>query len=227
VPGWWAGRGGAPGGPWAPDGACGPTGTCGPRGGSAEPGARASRGRSSRPCGEYTVVGFSTWSRRERGPVSRADCPAPPEGEPTRRGSRSRSSETASRSWWAAWLRGFAACADRRARRGVPPLAKANATRTTRPAAARPRPTGRPMVAICPVGCLLVRRLVMPAPARNAPSMTSTAPATATGVTSRTLAVAGSERTDQRSHRGYRPASHMSRSAPDDLPCPSGDTLLQ
>jgi hypothetical protein len=54
----------------------------------------------------------------------------------------------------------------------------------------------------------------MLAPTRKAPSMIITAP----GAMSRTLTAAESERTAQRSHRGYRPASHMSRSAPGDLP---------
>jgi hypothetical protein len=45
---------------------------------------------------------------------------------------------------------------------------------------------------------------------KMAPSMTVTAAATDKMVTSRTLlVVAELERTAQRSHRGYRPASHM------------------
>ncbi len=54
-------------------------------------------------------------------------------------------------------------------------------------------------------------------PARSAPSTTITAPATAPVVTSRPLVVAVSERTAQRLHRGYRPASRMGRSAHHDL----------
>jgi hypothetical protein len=61
-----------------------------------------------------------------------------------------------------------------------------------------------------PAGCLVKIRMAVPRITRKAPSMTVTAPATDKVMTSRTLlAVAVSERTAQRSHRGYRPASHM------------------
>jgi hypothetical protein len=58
---------------------------------------------------------------------------------------------------------------------------------------------------------------------KMAPTMTVTAAATARMVTSRTLlVVAELERTAQRSHRGYRLASHMARC--DHFRTPSGDS---
>jgi hypothetical protein len=225
VPGWYGGRGGAPA---RPGGAWDPWGPCGQELSGAPPdsGVRASRGMSSRPPGEYTVVGLSTCSRSRRGraAASRSGRPAVPAGAPTRTRSWSCSPETAARRWWPAWPRDFAACAERRLDDlYLLPLRRAHTRRMTRPAAMRPRPTGRPRVAMRPLGCLLPRRLVMLAPRLNAPSKTSTAPATAPGRTSRALRVAESERTAQRSHRAHRPASHMSRSARHFWP--RGDTL--
>ena len=58
--------------------------------------------------------------------------------------------------------------------------------------------------------CLVTSRMTTLASTRMAPSMTVTAAATDRTVTTRTLlVVAALERTGQRSHRGYPPASHM------------------
>jgi hypothetical protein len=55
-------------------------------------------------------------------------------------------------------------------------------------------------------------RTTVPTITRTTPTMTVTAPATARVTTSRTLSLSVSERTAQRSHRDFRPASHMGRS---------------
>ena len=215
IPGWYGGLGGAPAPPWGawdPSGphAYGPCGQ-GPSGAPPDSAVRASRGMSSRPPGEYTVVGFSTWSRsrRERAPASRSGRPAAPTGAPALTRSWSCSPEVAARCWWPAWFREPTACAERRRDDLVLPRpAKAQNRRMARPTAMRASPAGRPRVAISPLGCW---PLLAPRP--NEPSKTSTTPATAPGRTSRALRVAESERTAQRSHRAYRPASHMGRSA--------------
>ena len=62
-------------------------------------------------------------------------------------------------------------------------------------------------------GWLVKSRTAVPTIMSRTPSMTIMAPATDKVMTSRTLlAVARSERTAQRSHRHYRPASHTGRS---------------
>src|SRR5437660_11781848 len=62
--------------------------------------------------------------------------------------------------------------------------------------------------------------MTTPAAARKAPIMTVAAAATDRTMTSRTLlVVAVPERTAQRSHRGYRPASQMARCNHSDRYC--------
>jgi len=78
------------------------------------------------------------------------------------------------------------------------------------PAAATPTPI--PVIWL--TGWLVNRRIAVPTITSRTPSMTVTAPATDRVMTSLTLlAVAVSERTAQRSHRAYCPASRMGRSA--------------
>jgi hypothetical protein len=74
--------------------------------------------------------------------------------------------------------------------------------------------THRPMKVTWLAGWLVNSRIAVPTITRRTPSMTVTAPATERVMTSLTLlAVAVSDRTAQRSHRDYCPASRMSRSA--------------
>jgi hypothetical protein len=92
----------------------------------------------------------------------------------------------------------------------VPIRATAKITRTTRPNATPAATASSPSRTIF-VGSFLVKsRITMLAATKMAPNMTVTAAATARTMTRRTLpVVAVLERTAQRSHRGYRLASHM------------------
>ena len=70
--------------------------------------------------------------------------------------------------------------------------------------------TSSPSLVMCAGWCLVTMRMTTLAATRMAPIMTITAAATDKTMTSRTLlVVAVPERTAQRSHRGYRPASQM------------------
>ena len=172
------------------------------------PGPRASRGRPSSPPGEFTVVGSSTCRRPDGSPDARLDhCPRC--GAPARGRSRPGACEA---------RRGRPPRRPQAARR--PPRAReddrdrlrvtANTTSTIRPNAIPAAPTSTPRRVITPDGCLLACCMTVPRMTRTMPSMTVTAPATDRIMTSRILlVVAVSERTAQRSHRGYRPASHM------------------
>jgi hypothetical protein len=86
----------------------------------------------------------------------------------------------------------------------------ANTTKTTSPNAMPAATTSSPSRAMCAGWCLVTMRMTTLAAIRMAPIMTVTAAATDRAMTSRTLlVVAVPERTAQRSHRGYRPASQM------------------
>src|SRR5271157_5498542 len=86
----------------------------------------------------------------------------------------------------------------------------AKATRTTRPNTTPAATASRPSRVIWAGSCLVTSRMTTLAATKMAPSMTVTAAVTARTMTSCTLlAVAVLERTAQRSHRGYRLASHM------------------
>jgi hypothetical protein len=86
----------------------------------------------------------------------------------------------------------------------------ANSSKVTRPTA-RPAPA---TIAPKRVKWPSVRCVTTLAAAKSTPATIITALSTDRTVTSRTLpAVAVSERTAQRSHRGIRPASHTGRSA--------------
>jgi hypothetical protein len=171
------------------------------------PGPRASLGTSSRPPGVYTVEGSSTCDLAERVPAPR---PLPPCGAPT--GGRPCPRDAAAGSRRLAGFLRVPGSVDTRDRLDSPLRVKAKTDSTTRPNAMPATPTSSPRLVIAPGGCLVACRMAMPTITRMTPSMTVTAPTTDRVMTSRTLlAVAVLERTAQRSHRGYRPASHMAR----------------
>src|SRR5271167_461264 len=86
----------------------------------------------------------------------------------------------------------------------------AKTTRTTRPNATPAATTSSPSRTILAGSWLVKSRMTTLAATKMTPNMTVTAAATARTMTRRTLlVVAVSERTAQRSHRGYPPASHM------------------
>jgi hypothetical protein len=86
----------------------------------------------------------------------------------------------------------------------------ANTTSTIRPNAMPAATTSSPSRVIWAGWCLVTMRMTTLTATRMAPIMTVTAAATDRTMTSLILlVVAVSDRTDQRSHRGYRPASQM------------------
>jgi len=86
----------------------------------------------------------------------------------------------------------------------------AKITRTTRPNATPAAAKSSPSRVIFTGSRLAKSRMTTLAATKMTPSMTVTAAATARTMTRRILlVVAVSERTAQRSHRGYRLASHM------------------
>jgi hypothetical protein len=177
--------------------------------GPADPGARAPRGTSSKPPGEYTVVGLSTCGRRWRAPGSRAGCPVPCWGAPARARSRPCPREFAACLCWPAGSRPRTGSADGRDRPGdadLPIWENAKTSRVIRPTARPAALRATPKLVTRPAGCPWTRCTAVLTTTRIAPSMIATALATDKVMTSRTLP-AVSERTAQRSHRGYRPAS--------------------
>ena len=158
------------------------------------PEAGLSLGTSIRPPGVYTLVGL-TGRREERG----APCP---DGRACPCGSG----------------RGFSwrcpgTIASGLDPRDLPSRPTAKSTKTIRPNAIPAAITDRPIRASwagATGGCLLTWRRTTLAAMRRAPASTVAAAATARKRTRRSLLVAVAwERTGQRSHRGYRPASQM------------------
>jgi hypothetical protein len=165
------------------------------------PAAGPSLGTSIRPPGVYTFVGFTTGRRAERA----APCPEGREGRECPRGSGVCARDA---SWRCPGV--IVPGLDLLALPGRP---TAKSTRTTRPEATPAATTYSPIRARWAGGtggCLVTCRRTTLAAMRRAPTITVAAAATARKRTRRILLVAVAwERTGQRSHRGYRPASRM------------------